>query len=79
MAEKTKTRSRFPSQRALSNPRYRGKHLVIVEGKIFAATTGQEAAKIFKKVITQYPRTKPTITYVPKENMLILAVKVYDN
>jgi len=73
MVEKTKIRSSFSSLKVLSSPRYRGKHLVIVEGKVFTATTSQEAVKIFKKVIAQYPRAKPTITYIPKEDMLILA------
>lgn len=56
----------------LSHPRYRGKHVVVVRNKVFAAKTGQEAAKIFRKVVKQYPRAKPTLTYVPKEEVLIL-------
>ncbi len=58
----------------LSNPRYRGKHLVIVKDKIFTALTGQEAARIFRKVTKEHPKEKPTITYVPKEEMLILVL-----
>ena len=57
---------------ALSHPKYRGQHLVIVKGKIFASRTGQKAAKVFKEVIKKYPNEKPTITYVPKGDMLIL-------
>ena len=55
-----------------SSPKYKGKHLVIVKGKVFTAKTGQEASKIFKEVIKKYPQEKPTITYVPKEDALIL-------
>lgn len=58
--------------KALSNPRYKGRHLVIVKNKVFSAQTGQQAAKLFKEVTTKYPQEKPTITYVPKEETLIL-------
>ena len=60
------------SLKALSSPKYRGKHLVIVKNKIFSAKTGQRAAEIFKEVIKKYPKEKPTITYVPQEGSLIL-------
>lgn len=66
------TLSKRNSLEALSNPRHRGKHLVIVKNKIFTAKTGQEATRIFKEVIKKYPGEKPTIAYVPKEDMLIL-------
>jgi len=70
MAKKVSTKTRSD----LSLPKYRGKHLVIVQDKIFTATTGQEAARIFREVIKKYPEDKPTITYVPKEDSLILAI-----
>lgn len=64
----------YKSLKMLSSPKYKGKHLIIVKNKVFTAKTGQEAARIFKEVIKRYPKEKPTITYVPKENMLILFV-----
>lgn len=72
MAKKYTTISKQNSLKALSSSKYRGKHLVIVKNKIFAAKTGQEASKIFREVIRKYPKEKPTITYVPKEGSLIL-------
>lgn len=72
MAKKYTTISKQNSLKALSSPKYRGKHLVMVKNKIFTAKTGQEAAKIFREVIKEYPKEKPTITYVPKEGSLIL-------
>lgn len=63
----------------LSLPKYRGKHLVMVQNKIFTATTGQEAARIFREVVKKYPQDKPTITYVPNEGSLILAIFTYGN
>jgi len=66
------TQPKDKSLSALSSPKYRGKHLVIIKDKVFASKTGQGAAKIFKEVIQKYPEEKPTITYIPKEDMLIL-------
>lgn len=64
------------SVQTLSNPKYRGRHLVIVKNKIFSVKTGQEAVKIFKEIIKKYPAEKPTITYIPQEGSLIL---IYSN
>lgn len=69
---KNKIISQRDSLKILSATKYRGKHLVIIKNRVFAAKTGQEAAKIFKEVIKKYPKEKPTIAYVPKEEMLIL-------
>lgn len=64
---------------ALSNPKYRGRHLVIIKGKIFSAQTGQAATKIFKEIVKKYPKEKPTITYIPKDGSLILLLMEHGN
>ena len=79
MAKKYTTISKQNSLKALSSSKYRGKHLVMVKDKIFAAKTGQEAARIFKEVIKEYPKEKPTIAYIPKEGSLILICFSYGN
>lgn len=56
----------------LRDPRYRGKHIIMIAGKVFTAKTGKEASKIFDKVTKKYPGKSPTITYIPKEDALIL-------
>lgn len=56
----------------LANPKYRGKHIVVVNGKVFSANTGQEAARIFREAVKKYPQKKPTITYIPQEDTMIL-------
>lgn len=58
--------------RAISNPAYRGKHLIMIAGKIFIAKTGKEAARIFDRLTKKYCNQTPTITYVPKADTLIL-------
>ena len=72
MPKKQITTSKQNTLKALSIPKYRGKHLVMVKNKIFTAKTGHEAVRIFKEVIEKYPKEKPTIAYIPKEDMLIL-------
>ena len=58
-----------------SNPRYRGKHVVLVGGEIFTAQTGEGAAKILEKVSKKYPNKTPEIAYLPKTDSLILWTK----
>lgn len=68
---KKRKKSSFIS-RIYSNPKYKGKHIVAIAGKVYTATTGEEANKILEKVIKKYPKETPTITYIPKEEILIL-------
>lgn len=58
----------------MGNPKYRGKHLVIVAGKVFVATTGKEANRIIDKLEKKYPDEIPAMTYIPKSDTLILWV-----
>ncbi len=56
----------------MSNPKYRGMHLVMIADKVFAARTGPQAVRIFDKVTRKYSGQIPTITYIPKADTLIL-------
>lgn len=58
--------------RVMANPKYRGRHLVMITGKVFAAKTAKEARKIFDRVTKKYHNQTPTITCVPKVDTLIL-------
>lgn len=58
--------------KALLNPQYRGKHIVMIRGKIYTAKSGKEASVLFDKLTKKYPRYIPTLTYIPKEDALIL-------
>lgn len=79
MPQKRISKQRNSLSAVLSSPKYKGKHIVMVKDKIFASKTGQEATRIFKEVIKKYPKEKPTITYIPIENMLILFFKENGN
>lgn len=54
------------------NPRYKGKHIVIIENQIYIAKTGKEVSAMLPKLIKKYPHSTPTITYIPKADALIL-------
>lgn len=56
----------------ISNPRYKGKHIVVIKGKVFTAKTGRDANKLLDKLEKMYPYETPAITYIPKEDTLIL-------
>ena len=58
--------------KVMSNPKYRGKHLIMIAGKVFVAKTGREAVRIFNRVTKKYSNQTPTIAYVPKADTLIL-------
>lgn len=60
------------------NPRYRGKHVILVAGKIFTANTGQGASEILEKVRKKYPHQTPEIAYLPKSTSLILCMSGTD-
>ena len=59
-------------QRLATNPRYRGKHLIVVEGKVFVARSAAEAPRLFERVTRAHRRTTPTLVYIPKADALIL-------
>lgn len=54
------------------NSKFRGKHVVLVGGKVFTAKTGEGATEILQKVRIKYPNQTPEIAYLPKAQSLIL-------
>ena len=56
----------------MSDPRYRGKHVIVVAGKVFTARTGNKASKILEEIRHKYPKEIPEITYIPDADTLIL-------
>ena len=56
----------------MSNPNYRGYHVIVVAGKVFKAKTGERASKILDEVRRKYPKEIPAITYIPDADTLIL-------
>ena len=56
----------------MSDPHYRGFHVIVVAGKVFKAKTGEKASKILDEVRRKYPKEVPAITYIPDADTLIL-------
>lgn len=56
----------------MSDPQYRGYHLVVIHGKVFKAKTGEKASEILAEVRKKYPKEIPAITYIPDADTLIL-------
>lgn len=53
--------------------KYRGKHVVIVGGKVYTLPHNEgEADELFEKLEKRYPQETPTLLFVPKEESYIL-------
>lgn len=61
-------------KKIFQDPKLKGKHIIMIGDQIFTARTGKEAVKIFNKVTKDYPTLQPTVTYIPKEESLILII-----
>lgn len=55
-----------------SKPQYRGKHIIAMDDKIYAAKTGEGSNEIFEKLTKKYPKKSLLMTYVPEKGSLIL-------
>jgi len=59
-------------RRVCENPRYRGKHLVVVAGRVYVARTSKDLSRLVDRALQRYPGVTPTLVYVPKVESLIL-------
>ena len=69
---KKKNNFKILSKKIYSDPQYKGKHIIIIGGKIFAAKTGSASSKMLEELVKKYPRSTPMLTYIPKADTLIL-------
>lgn len=58
--------------RIYQNPAYRGKHIIIIGGRIYATKTGSAKTELLERLLKKYPKDTPVITYIPTEDSLIL-------
>ena len=58
--------------RIYKEPKYQGKHIIIIGGKIYATKSGRASSELLEKLLKKYPKKIPTITYIPAEESLIL-------
>lgn len=59
-------------EKILSDPKYKGKHIVVVADKVFTANTGEGASHILARLRKENPVITPAITYIPDADTLIL-------
>ncbi len=56
----------------MSDPKYQGKHVILIANRVYTTTTGTIANKIIDRLEKKYPKEIPAITYIPKADSLIL-------
>jgi hypothetical protein len=61
-------------KRILTSRAYRGKHVILIHGKVYAASSGRELARLFDEVTKAHPDELPTLAYVPQAGALVLAL-----
>lgn len=54
------------------DPNFKGKHIIIIGGKIYFIKTGKAKSELLNKLLKKYPEETPIITYIPKADSLIL-------
>lgn len=60
---------------AAGDPRYRGKQIVVIHKNIHILSTKSKTAraKLLISLKKKYPESTPLITYIPKEETLIIS------
>ena len=54
------------------NPDYAGKYIIVIGDKIYAHRSSEKHNQTLEEVLVAYPQETPLITYIPKEETLIL-------
>lgn len=54
------------------DPNFAGKHVIIIDDKVFSRKTGEARARLLKRLVKKYPDKTPLITYIPGNETLIL-------
>lgn len=56
----------------MSDPKYQGKHVILIANQVYTAKTGKAANRIIDRLEKKFPKQIPAITYIPKADTLIL-------
>jgi len=59
-------------KRVLASPSYRGKHVILLRGKVYTAASGRELTRLFDRLVKEHPGATPTLAYVPTAQTLVL-------
>ena len=66
-----KTKTKISMMDIFKNPRYRGKHVILIAGKVYTAKTGEGAAAILKEVRRKHPNITPEVAFLPKGHLIV--------
>ena len=53
---------------AYRDPKYQGKHIIIIGNKIYAKKAGRQSVIQLERLLKRYPKQTPSITYIPKSD-----------
>jgi len=67
-------KSRTLISKVYKDPQYEGRHIIIIGDQIYARKTGVAKSKLLETLIKKYPKKKPIVAYIPKEDALILSL-----
>jgi hypothetical protein len=78
--EVQKPRKRVPKpetllKRILNSGSYRGKHVILVHGKVYAASSRPELRRLFDRALKDFPGERPTLAYIPEADTLVLVMR----
>jgi hypothetical protein len=59
-------------RRVLRSRAYRGKHVILIHGKVYVAASGAKVTRLFDKVVKEFPGETPTLAYIPEADTLVL-------
>jgi hypothetical protein len=59
----------------LRTPSYRGKHVILVHGRLYSASSRAEMKRLFDKAVREFPGETPLLAYVPRADALVLVVR----
>lgn len=60
----------YVSKASEVNRRYKGKHIAIIGDRVVAS--GKSPMEVWQRAKKAHPRSSPVLTYVPKEDSIVL-------
>lgn len=62
-------------KRVLRSRSYRGKHVILIHGRVYPASSAAEMTRLFDKLVREFPGEQPTLAYVPEADTLVLVLR----
>ena len=62
-------------RKVLRTPSYRGKHVILVHGRVYSASSRAEMSRLFDRAVREFPDETPLLAYVPRVDALVLMLR----